>query len=58
MKERIAGTLPYAIAVLLPLAGLLIALWRLAERDWVQGTYLLLISLTAGVVWWIALSGL
>lgn len=58
MKERLISWFPYIIAVVLPLAGLFLALWRFTEHDRVQGAYLVLISLAAGLVWWIALSGM
>ncbi|MGK2937540.1 MAG: hypothetical protein ACSLFR_07015 [Solirubrobacteraceae bacterium] len=58
MKERLVSWFPYIIAIVLPLAGLFLALWRFTEHDRVQGMYLVLISLTAGLVWWIALSGM
>lgn len=58
MKERLVAWFPYIIAIVLPLAGLFLALWRFTEHDRVQGMYLVLISLTAGLVWWIALSGM
>lgn len=58
MKERLVSWFPYVIAVFLPLAGLFLAIWRFSENDRVQGIYLLLISLAAGLVWWIALASM
>lgn len=58
MKDRLANSFLYVIAVFLPLAGLFLAVWRFSENDRVQGTYLLLISLAAGLVWWLLLAGM
>ncbi|MFA9270376.1 MAG: hypothetical protein ACEQSX_06410 [Baekduiaceae bacterium] len=58
MKERLVLWFPYVIAVVLPLAGLFLALWRFTEHDRVQGMYLVLISLAAGLVQVIVLSGM
>lgn len=57
MKERLVAWFPYVIAVILPLAGLFLALWRFLEDDRVTGLYLLLISLTSGLVWYLLLTG-
>lgn len=50
MGERIAAALPFAIAVLLPPAGLLIGLSQL-QREREIGLRLIAISLLASVVW-------
>lgn len=57
MKARLAASLPYVIAVILPMAGLLLALWRFVEGERQDALYLLALSLTAGLVWYLLLAG-
>lgn len=56
MKARLASSLPYMIAVILPLAGVFLALWRFTEGERQDALYILLLSLAAGLVWWLALA--
>ncbi|MBJ7328421.1 MAG: hypothetical protein JHC95_00900 [Solirubrobacteraceae bacterium] len=55
IKERLVAFFPYAIAIVLPLAGIFLALWRFIENDREMGIYLLLVSLVSGLIWLIAL---
>lgn len=50
MGERLAAAFPFAIAVLLPPAGLLIGLSQL-QREREIGIRLIVVSLLAAVVW-------
>ena len=55
MKERVVAWFPYVIAIVLPLAGLFMALWRLVEGDRLTAAYLAMVSLLAGLIWVLAL---
>lgn len=56
MSERIAGAFPFAIAVVLPPAGLMLGLVEL-RQDREQGIRLLVVSVLAAVVWALLLVG-
>ncbi len=55
LKDRITFFFPYLIAIAVPLAGLLIAVWRYSEDDQQQAMYLGATSLIAGFAWLVVL---
>ncbi len=56
MKERLATTFPYALAALLPLAGVLLAVaWAMDKRTY-DAAILLAAALLGTVVWVLVLS--
>ena len=50
MGARAAGVFPFALAVVLPPAGLLIGLFQL-EQDRALGIRLIVVAIAAAVVW-------
>lgn len=57
MKERLAAAFPFAIAVILPMAGLVFGLWRVVEGERRDGAVLVLLSVAAGLIWAALLTG-
>ncbi len=57
MGARAAKIMPFAIAVLLPPAGLLLGLLQLTQPDRDRGIRIIAVSLLAGALWWLLLTG-
>ncbi len=51
MGDRLSGIFPFAIAVLLPPAGLILGLAALQKPDRELGARLIVVSLLAALVW-------
>jgi hypothetical protein len=51
MKERAAALFPFAIAVALPPAGLMIGALQYTQDDRELGVRLMVVALLAGVAW-------
>lgn len=56
MKERASLILPYAVAAVLPLAGIILAGARYAEKRTYDGNLLVVASLLGALIWTIALT--
>lgn len=57
MKQRLADLFPYLLAIVLPLAGLLVGIWRIQQGDRAVGQHMVLLSIVATGVWLVILSG-
>jgi hypothetical protein len=57
MGARVAAIVPFAIAVLLPPAGLLIGLLQLTQEDRQRGYRLIAVAILAAAAWALLLFG-
>lgn len=57
MNRRAAEIFPFAIAVVIPPAGLLIGLLQLSQDDRNLGLRIIVVALLAAVVWALLLTG-